>query len=72
MPWSVKKDPRCGSGYAVIKDSNNEVVACHNSKNSAIAQQRALYASEAKKENAIKSTDKPNDIWAGRFVKPKK
>jgi hypothetical protein len=49
MPWSVKKDSRCGSGYAVVKDSNNEVVACHKSRKSAIAQQRALYASEAKK-----------------------
>jgi hypothetical protein len=49
MPWSVKKDSRCGSGYAVVKDSNNEVVACHKSKKSAVAQQRALYASEAKK-----------------------
>ena len=48
MPWSVKKDSRCGSGYAVVKDSNDEVVACHKSRKSAIAQQRALYASENK------------------------
>jgi hypothetical protein len=52
MPWSVKKDSRCGSGYAVVKDSNNEVIACHKSKKSAVAQQRALYASEAKTAKA--------------------
>lgn len=62
MPWSVKKDPRCGSGYAVVKDSNNEVVACHKSRKSAIAQQRALYASEAKVAKAVVSeTPEPSD-----------
>ena len=70
MPWSVKKDPRCGSGYAVVKDTDNELVACHKTKESAIEQQRALYASEANKTEAPES--KPNSIWAGRFVKPNK
>jgi hypothetical protein len=70
MPWSVKKDPRCGSGYAVVKDTDNELVACHKTKESAIEQQRALYASEANKAEAPES--KPNNIWAGRFVKPNK
>jgi len=59
MPWSVKKDPQCGSGYAVVKDSNGEVVACHKSRKSAIAQQRALYASEAKTAKAA-TIDMPN------------
>lgn len=61
MPWSVKKDPRCGSGYAVVKDSNNEVVACHKSRKSAIAQQRALYASEAKVAKAAEPMTEPAD-----------
>ena len=61
MPWSVKKDPRCGSGYAVVKDSNNEVVACHKSRKSAIAQQRALYASEAKVAKAAEPMTEPSD-----------
>jgi DNA-directed RNA polymerase subunit M/transcription elongation factor TFIIS len=70
MPWSVKKDPRCGSGYAVVKDTDNELVACHKTKESAIDQQRALYASEANKAEAPES--KSNNIWAGRFIKPNK
>jgi|LauGreDrversion2_6_1035139.scaffolds.fasta_scaffold02544_5 hypothetical protein len=70
MPWSVKKDPRCGSGYAVVKDTDNELVACHKTKESAVAQQRALYASENKSAEMPESN--PNDIWAGRFVKPNK
>lgn len=70
MPWSVKKDPRCGSGYAVVKDTNNELVACHKTKESAVEQQRALYASEAKNDKMPES--KYNNIWAGRFVKPNK
>ena len=61
MPWSVKKDSRCGSGYAVVKDSTNEVVACHKSRKSAIAQQRALYASEAKVAKAVEPTTEPAD-----------
>lgn len=66
MPWSVKKDPRCGSGYAVVKDSDNELVACHKSRKSAVAQQRALYASETKKaEMPEDMSSEQSEEWDG-------
>lgn len=48
MPWKVVKDKaRCGSGFALVNDQG-ELVACHKTKGSATAQQRALYAATAK------------------------
>ena len=49
MPWDVKKDDRCGKSkpWGVVKDDGT-LVACHPTQKAAIAQQRALYASEEK------------------------
>ncbi len=48
MPWTVSEDTRCPSGkpWAVVKQADGSVVACHATKESAIAQQKALYAKE--------------------------
>lgn len=50
MPWHVAKSSKCPNHkpWAVIKDSNGQVVACHISQESANAQLRALYANEKK------------------------
>jgi len=45
MPWSVKKQD---GKFCVIKDEDGSVVKCHATKAMAVAQQKALYASEAK------------------------
>lgn len=49
MPWHVAKSKSCPASkpWAVIKDADGSVVACHESEESAAAQVRALYASEA-------------------------
>src|SRR5512139_715779 len=46
MPWHLEDDnPEC-SGYAVVKDADGEVEGCHTTKDEALAQLAALYASE--------------------------
>jgi hypothetical protein len=57
MPWSVKRNYKGCKGYAVVKDSNGEVVGCHSSREDAINHQRALYASEPEAK-----------MWGGVFV----
>jgi hypothetical protein len=48
MPWKiVKEHSQCKSGYAVVK-TDGKFVACHKTRQSALAQIRALYASERK------------------------
>lgn len=44
MPWSIKKR---GDRYCVIKDSDGESAGCHDSRDDANEQIRALYANEA-------------------------
>ena len=48
MPWHVAKSSECPESkpWAVIKDSDSSVVACHTSEDSANDQMAALYASE--------------------------
>ena len=48
MPWSVSKSGSCPDSkpWAVIKDSDGSVVACHETEQSAKDQVAALYASE--------------------------
>lgn len=48
MPWSVRKDDECppSKPWAVIKDSDNSKVACHETEESAKEQVKALYANE--------------------------
>lgn len=49
MPWKIEKgNQKCNEGqYAVVKE-NGEVEGCHDSRESALKQLRALYASENK------------------------
>lgn len=45
MPWKIeKRDDK----FCVIKESDGSVVHCHDTREQALAQQRALYASENK------------------------
>jgi hypothetical protein len=48
MPYSIARGKGCSPSkpWAVVKDTDGSVVACHASKDSALAQIRALYASE--------------------------
>lgn len=48
MPWHVVADhTECGQGrFGVVKDDGGELVACHDSRESADDQVKALYASE--------------------------
>src|SRR4249920_1591703 len=48
MPWHVARSGSCppGKPFAVIKDQDGSTVACHETKESATQQVRALYASE--------------------------
>lgn len=48
MPWEVEKSPDCPADtpWAVIKESNGEVVGCHDTEEAAEAQLSALYANE--------------------------
>lgn len=58
MPWKVEQR---GSQYCVIKIADGSVVHCHDTREMALAQQRALYASDAKSFSYldIESEDKP-------------
>jgi hypothetical protein len=50
MPWKIVGDhPSCPSGrpWAVVKESNGEVEGCHETREDAIDQLRALNAAEA-------------------------
>lgn len=51
MPWSVKKSDTCPDSkpWACVKDDDGEVEGCHATRADAVAQQRALYQSEASK-----------------------
>lgn len=43
MPWHLEKR---GEQFCVVKDADGSTVACHGDRGSAVAQVRALYASE--------------------------
>lgn len=59
MPWKVEQGAAGCKGFAVVKESG-ELVGCHPSKSRAMAQMRALYASE---EDAKKMQDKKKKIY---------
>lgn len=48
MPWTLERgNPECGEGqYAVVKDADGTVEGCHDTRDEALAQVAALYASE--------------------------
>ena len=52
MPWSVRST---GDEWCVYKEGESKPVGCHASRNKAVAQQRALYANEAKTASAVQN-----------------
>lgn len=46
MPWEIKKR---GSKWVVVKKGTNKVYGTHDTRQEAVDQLQALYASEAKK-----------------------
>jgi len=58
MPWHVETDNTECSGFAVVKDDDNSVSGCHETRAQAEAQIAALYASEADKA----ADDVPEDV----------
>lgn len=69
MPWNiVKGDSRCPAGkpFAVVGGrSGNGLAGCHDTKESARQQQKALYASEAKADAAVEPVcyTTPTTVW---------
>jgi hypothetical protein len=59
MPWEIKQNAAGCSGYAVVKE-DGKLVGCHPSRSRALAQMRALYASEA---DSKKMHDKKKKIY---------
>lgn len=52
MPYDiVKNHPECKSGFAVISRDSGRILGCHETRESAIKQQRAVYAQEASDKN---------------------
>jgi hypothetical protein len=64
MPWRIERDYGDCNGYAVVKEGTNEIEGCHATRAEAVAQQRALYASESKKN----VSENPGSIWDGTFI----
>lgn len=65
MPWSIKRNFGDCNGYAVVKDGTDEIEGCHKTRAEAVAQQRALYASENK---SIDEDQSPRSLWDGAFI----
>ena len=59
MPWEIKQNTAGCSGYAVVKE-DGKLVGCHPTRSRAVAQMKALYASEA---DAKKMQDKKKKIY---------
>ena len=60
MPYDiVRNGPGCNGGYAVVGPSG--AIGCHQSRGSAINQQRALYAAESNSKKIDKAED-----WEGK------
>jgi hypothetical protein len=64
MPWKIERNFGDCKGYAVVKEGTNEIEGCHATRAEAVAQQRALYASESKKN----VSESPGSIWDGTFI----
>lgn len=75
MPWEVRKK---GDKYCVVKKGTNETVHCHDSREKAVAQLRALYANTSEGKNVpeelvsfggeIKSLDEKGPGWIGGYL----
>jgi len=60
MPWEIKQNAAGCKGYAVLKQDTGELVGCHAGESAAMAQLKALYASES---DAKKMQDKKKKIF---------
>jgi hypothetical protein len=75
MPWKIERNFGDCNGYAVVKEGTNEIEGCHATRAEAVAQQRALYASENKSmhdeeedERRGKRRDESHKFWDGAFI----
>ena len=59
MPYHITHNTKECSGYAVVKDSDNEVMGCHKTRKEALAQMAALHANE---------NETTKGLWGGRFI----
>jgi hypothetical protein len=70
MPYSIETDnPGCRRGYAVVKDSDREVMGCHATRRAARAQITALNIAEAEQYRALPDNYRPalaDDVPEGR------
>lgn len=50
MPYHVTKSKNCpvSKPWATVKSSDGKVMGCHETREKALAQQRALYANDKK------------------------
>ena len=46
MPYHIESDNESCNGFAVVKDSDGEVMGCHRNEDQASRQMAALYAAE--------------------------
>lgn len=69
VPWSIETgNAECGEGqHAVVKDSDGTVEGCHDTRDEALAQVAALYASEGEKA-AIPASNRNTVPWSGVLV----
>ena len=58
MPWQIKHGAAGCKGYAVVKESNGDLVGCHPTKSKALAHLKALYSSEADTKKAQEAKKK--------------
>lgn len=69
VPWSIETgNAECGEGqYAVVKDADGTVEGCHDTRDEALAQVAALYASEGEKAS-IPASNRNTVPWSGVLV----
>ena len=71
MPYNISTDAEGCSGYAVVKP-DGEVVGCHDSRASALKQQRALYANvpDAVTKSSSEELEQIHTTFHERFSDP--
>lgn len=69
VPWSIETgNAECSEGqHAVVKDADGTVEGCHDTRDEALAQVAALYASEGEKA-AIPASNRNTVPWSGVLV----
>ena len=56
MPYHIESDNESCNGFAVVKDSDGEVMGCHRNEDQASRQIAALYAAEDDAESESEAT----------------